>query len=99
MYTPVQLTPAMVPAEGCNNLTAEGCNNLTIWHCCILPSVPLQVTSIGCEDGTAMFSGTPNAASRGKLNGIPPVRIPGEKKKKKKTSHQWPVVDHTQLNT
>ena len=43
-YTPVQLTPAMVPAEGCNNLT--------IWHCCILTSVPLQETSIGCEDGT-----------------------------------------------
>jgi len=76
---------------------AEGCNNLTIWHCCILPSVPLQETSIGCEDGTAMFCGTPNAASRGKLNGIPPARIPGEKIKK--TSHQWPVVDHTQLNT
>lgn len=52
----------------------EHCKTLTSWQSWILPSVPLQVTSKGCEDDTAMLRGTPKAASSEKLSGIPAVR-------------------------
>ena len=66
MYIPVQLTPAMVRLEHCKTLTS--------WQSWILPSIPLQVTSKGCEDDTAMLRGTPKAASSEKLSGIPAVQ-------------------------
>jgi len=44
----------MVPVEHCKNFTS--------WHCCMLSSDPIQFTSMGCDDETAMLVGTPTPA-------------------------------------